>query len=42
MNLNESKLWKEIHQQDECVRECLKIQFTYFKRNCFQHKAKKH
>ncbi len=24
MLLNESKLWQEIHQQDECIKECLK------------------
>ena len=31
MNLNESKLWKEIHQQDECVRECLKYNLPILK-----------
>lgn len=24
MNVNESKLWKEIHQQSDCIQECLK------------------
>ncbi len=38
MNLNESKLWKEIHQQDECVRECLKYNLPILKEIAFNIK----
>ena len=40
MNLNESKLWKEIHQQDECVRECLKYNLPILKEIAFNIKQR--